>query len=383
MGNLTAARVKALTKSGRYADGDGLYLNIAKGGSKSWVLRITIDRRRRDIGLGSTSTVSLLEARNRAHTHRVDVANGRDPLAEKRRANIPTFREAAIKVHAANVPRWRNANHIANWMRTLERHAMPTIGPMRVDRIQQTDVLRVLEPIWSELPETARRVRQRIRKVLRWCQAHGYVENNVAGEAIDGALPAMPKVKNHLRSMPYLEVSDALRVVDASGASQTAKCCLRFVILTAARPGEARGARWSEMDMDSRVWELPAERMKRGVKHRVPLSDAALEVLDAAKALDDGSDLVFPSPRFPEQQMSDMTLTKVLRSCDLAKKTTVHGFRSSFRTWVLEETDASWEAGEAALAHALGNSTAQAYVRGDLLRARETLMQEWADYLAG
>ena len=382
MGNLTAARVKAVTKPGRYADGGGLYLNVAAGGSKSWVQRITIDGRRRDLGLGSVSAVSLAQARNRAHENRVAVADERDPLAEKRRGDIPTFREAATAVHEANLPRWRNDKHAAGWIRSLERHAMPTIGSMPVDRIRQVDVLIVLKPIWSDIPETARRVRQRIRTVLRWCQAHGYIEHNAAGEAIDGALPPMPKVKAHFRSMHYLEVPDALNVVDASGASFASKYCFRFVILTAARPGEALGARWSEIEMDSREWRLPPDRMKAGAEHRVPLSDAALDVLDAAKALHDGSDYVFPSPLRPGRPLSNVTLTKVLKDCGLAEQATVHGFRSSFRTWALEQTDAPWAVAEAALAHRLGDRTEQVYVRGDLFRAREKLMQKWADFVA-
>ena len=384
MGKLSAAQVKSLTGRGRYSDGDGLYLNIAKGGSKSWVLRITIDRRRRDLGLGSIKGVSLAEARIRAHDLRVAVAQERDPIAEKRRGDIPSFSDAAKTVHEAHRPLWRNAKHADEWIRSLEKHAMPTIGAMPVDRIQQTDVLAVLKPIWSTKPETARRVRQRIKLVLGYCQAHGHIEHNAAGEAIDGALPSMRRTQQHFRSLPYVKVSDALKVVDASGSAPASKLCLRFVILTAARPGEARGARWSEIDMGGREWRLPPERMKAGIAHRVPLSDAALEVLDAAKALRDDSDFVFPSPRKQGHPLSNVTLTKVLRDCGLAKQATVHGFRSSFRTWALECTGAQWAVAEAALAHRLGNSTEQAYVRdADPFRHRQELMQEWADYLAG
>lgn len=383
MGRLTATGVKAITEPGRYGDGDGLYLNIAKGGSKSWVQRITIDGRRRDLGLGSCKTVSLAEARERAHKRRVAVAQGRDPVAEERRGDVPTFAEAARAVHEANVPRWRNDKHASGWIRSLEIHAMPTIGSMRVDRIQQIDVLHILKPIWSVKAETARRVRQRIRTVLRWCQAHGYIKDNAAGEVIDGALPAMPRKRTHFRSLHYLEVADALSVVNASGASLASKYCLRFLILTAARPGEALGARWSEFDVDGREWRLPPDRMKAGVEHRVPLSDAALDVLDAAKALHDGSDYAFPSPLRPGRPLSNVTLTKVLRDCGLAEQATVHGFRATFRTWALEQTDAPWAVAEAALAHRLGDTTEQAYVRGTLFRARQGLMQQWADYLAG
>ena len=384
MGKLSAARVKALTGRGRYSDGDGLYLNIAKGGSKSWVLRITIDRRRRDLGLGSVKSVSLVEARNRAHDLRVAVAQDRDPIAEQRRGDIPTFSDAAKAVHEGLLPSWRNAKHAEGWISSLENHAMPTLGAMPVDRIERSDVLAVLKPIWSTKPETARRVRQRVKVVFGYCQAHGYIENNPAGDAINAALPSMRRTQQHFRSMPHLEVSDALKVVDAGGAALASKLCLRFVILTAARPGEALGARWAEVDMGGREWRLPPERMKGAIEHRVPLSDAALDVLEAAKTLCDGSEFVFPSPRKPGHPLSNATLTKVLRDCDLAKQATVHGFRSSFRRWALECTGAQWEVAETALAHRLGNSTERAYVRTvDLFQPRQRLMQQWADYLAG
>ena len=222
------------------------------------------------------------------------LAEGRDPLAEKRRAKLPTFGEAARKVHEANLPRWRNGKHTANWMTTLVRHALPVIGDMPVDRIGREDVLRVLTPIWTAKPETARRVRQRIRAVLRWCQAHGFVEFNMAGEVIDGALPLTSKMKAHFRALPYREVTGLLATVEASRASLSTKLCLRFLILTAARSGEARGATWDEIDLDACEWRIPGERMKAGVAHRVPLSDAALIVLTQACTLRDETGLVFP-----------------------------------------------------------------------------------------
>ena len=199
-----------------HGDGAGLYLRVASGGSRQWIQRITIDGKRRDLGLGGFPAVSLARARQVAHANRSTVAEGRDPLAEKRRAKLPTFGEAARKVHEANLPRWRNGKHTANWMTTLVRHALPVIGDMPVDRIGREDVLRVLTPIWTAKPETARRVRQRIRAVLRWCQAHGFVEFNMAGEVIDGALPLTSKMKAHFRALPYREVTGLLATVEAS-----------------------------------------------------------------------------------------------------------------------------------------------------------------------
>ena len=233
MGTLTAATAKSLSKPDLHGDGATLYLNVAAGGSKSWIQRVTIDGRRRDLGLGPYPAVSLAQARRRAAHNRAAIADGRDPLAEKRRAALPTFRQAAELTFEATRPRWRNAKHTKNWMQGLAKYALPVIGGLRVDRILREDVLRILTPIWATRPETARKLRGRIRSTLRWCQAHGFVDRNVAGEGIDGALPAMPRVASHFRALPYRDVPDALNTVEASSASLAGKLCLRFLILTA------------------------------------------------------------------------------------------------------------------------------------------------------
>ena len=380
---LTAAKVKALTKPGMHHDGRGLYLRVAPGGSKGWMLRATIDGRRRDLGLGGYPSVSLAKARQFADAHRLAVAEGRDPLAEKRRAKMPTFAEAAAKVHEANLPRWKNGKHTAQRLSTLERYAFPTIGMMPLDRITRRDVLAVLTPIWSAKPETARRVRQRIRTVLKWGQAHGYVEHNAAGDGIDGALPPMPRVKAHFRALPYAEIPAALETIDGSSAGLAAKLCMRFVILTATRSGEARGATWHEIDMDAREWRISANRMKAGAEHRVPLSDAALAVLHEAAPLRGDDDLIFLSARKRGSALSDMTLTKVLRDCGLADRATVHGFRSAFRDWAAERTNAPHAVMERALAHAVADAVEAAYARSDLLERRRALMEEWARFVTG
>ena len=378
---LSATRVKALRDAGRYSDGDGLHLFISRAGGKSWVQRVTIDGRRRDIGLGGYPTVSLAQARKRATDNRAAIADGKDPVADKRKPAVITFSRAAHAVHEVNRPRWRNERHALSWMQTLERHAFPKIGSKPIASIGRTDVLTVLTPIWSTRPETARRVRQRMRTVFRWAMANELIETNPAGEAIDGALPSMPKIKAHLRALPYQEVGAALKTVDASQTSLAAKRCLRLLVLTATRSGEARGATWDEIDLDGSTWTIPASRMKAGVEHRVPLSDQVLEVLTLAHQLEDGSGFCFPSPLRPGRILSDMTLTKVLRSTGLADRATVHGFRTSFKTWTMEQTDTPWAVGEAALAHLLGGSVEQAYARSDLFVRRRTLMQQWADYI--
>jgi len=379
MGTLTVARAKSLSKPGFYRADPTLYLRIAPGGSKSWVQRLTIEGRRHDLGLGGFPLVTLAEARAKAYDNRRLARSGGDPLAAKRRAKTPTFRQAASRTCDALRPRWRNHKHATDWIATLERHAYPVIGDMSVDRIRREDVLRTLTPIWTHRPETARRVRQRMRAVLRWCWAHGYVSENVAGEGIDGALPKMPAVRQHFRALPYSEVASALEAVEASHASQAAKLCLRFLILTAARSGEARGATWPEIDMEAREWRIPADRMKGGASHRVPLSDAALAALDQARTLDDGSGLVFPSPLRAGRPLSNMTLTKILRNQGLATRATVHGFRSTFRDWCAE-TGKPREIAEAALAHTVGGVEG-AYFRSDLLARRRVLMDQWAAFL--
>ena len=381
MARLSAAKVKAIKKRGMHGDGNGLYLRVTGSGSRSWMQRIVIHGRRRDMGLGSYPAIGLAEARALALANKALVNAGRDPLAERHRANVPTFREAAKKVYEANLPRWRNGKHTVNWWGSLELHAFPVIGDVKVDRIRRSDVLAVLEPIWTVRPETARRVRQRIRTILRWCEAHDYCAGNAAGEALNGALPPMPRLKAHHRALPYREVAEALATVDASDASLAAKLCLRFLVLTAARSGEARGAVWDEIDGDAREWRIPAGRMKGGVQHRVPLSGSALGALEQASQLRDDSGLIFPSPVRPGHPMSDMTLTKVLRTTGLADRSTVHGFRSTFRDWASECTNAPHAVMELSLAHAVGSSVEQAYARSDLLAKRRALMDEWADFL--
>ena len=381
MANLTVAQVKSFSKPGLYGDGGTLYLRVASGGSKAWIQRLTIEGKRRDIGLGGFPLVTLAEARRKSLDNRRLAREGGDPLAEKRRQKMPTFREAAQRTHEGLRPRWRNGKHTVSWMQTLERHAFPVLADMPVDRIGREDVLNVLIPIWGDRMETARRIRQRIRTVLGWCEAHGFVDNNVAGDSIKGALPPMPPVKAHYRALPHHEVADALRMIAHSGASISAKCCLRFVILTATRSGAARGATWREIDLSARIWTIPAHRMKNNVEHRVPLNDAALEAVGEVRELKDASGLIFPSPQLAGRPLSDMTLTKVLRNLGLAERATVHGFRNSFRDWAAESGKRR-ELAEAALAHEVGGVEG-AYFRSKLLEGRRELMEEWGRYVTG
>ena len=378
---LTAAKAKSLSKPGMYRADPTLYLRIAPSGAKHWIQRLTIDGRRHDLGLGGFPVVSLAEAREQAFENRRKVRAGGNPLAEKQRATVPTFRQATALTFKALRPRWNNDKHVADWTSSMERYAFPILGDLRVNRIQREDVLRVLTPIWARKPETARRVRQRIRSVLRWAHAHAYVGENMAGEALEGALPSLTVRQTHFRALPYPEVPGALETVRESPASLPARLCFEFLVLTAARSGEARNAAWAEMDTEAREWRIPGERMKGGREHRVPLSDAALGVLEQARALDEGSGLVFPSPMRASRPLSDMTLTKILRDRGLADRATVHGFRSAFRDWCAE-TGKPREIAEAALAHTVGGVEG-AYFRSDLFARRRALMDQWAGFLTG
>ena len=364
---------------GKHADGDGLTLVVKPRGTRSWVVRLTVDGKQRDIGIGGYPSVSLADARLRAAEMRADAIDGNDPTDAGRTADSPTFAAAAKVVHEMNLPRWRNKHAANEWLASLERYAFDRIGNVPLQRIKRSDIIAVLSPIWTTKPETARRVRQRIRKVMQYGMAHGWVETNPAGEAIDGALPSMPKVKNHQRALPYSEVPAALDKIAQSHASEASKLCLRFLVLTAVRSGEARGARWNEIDVESATWTIPAGRMKANGEHRVPLSHQALDTLESARSLDDGSGLIFPSPLRQGEPLSWQALLRLLRAHGM--DTTVHGFRSAFKTWGIEQTAAPWAVTEAALAHVVGNSVEAAYVRSDLFDQRHQLMQAWANYL--
>lgn len=381
METLTAGRVKTIKLPGRYAAGvPGLYLVVTPSQTKNWVQRIVIDGKRRDRGLGSVKIVSLKQARTKALENRDAVAEGYDPwTAEKRAKDMPTFRKCADMTIAMNEPRWRHPKTVLQFRRALETYAYPVLGDVRIDRLTRGQVLAVLTPIWIERPTVAKKLRQRIRQIFALALAHGWIETNPAGEMIDAALPRQ-RAGAHFRGLDYREAPAALSAVDASSAPTTARLCFRFMVLTAARSGEARGARWDEVDMNARTWTIPAARMKGGIEHRVPLSGAAYSALNDARALDNGSGYVFPSARNGEA-MTGETLAQVLRVTGLVEDTTLHGFRTTFKTWTMEQTDTPWAVGEAALAHALGNSTEQAYARSDLFERRRELMQRWADYL--
>jgi len=376
---LSAAFVGTVIKPGKYTDGNGLFLKVEGTGARRWVQRIVVRGKRTEIGLGPTSLVSLAEARETAVQNRKLARQGGDPLKAKREAEaVMTFEEAARAVYEIHRPGWRNVKHAAQFISTLETYTFPRMGSHKITDITTADVLAVLQPIWIAKPETARRVRQRIGTVMKWAVAKGWRQDNPA-EAISQALPKQTEVQQHRKSLPYAEVAGFLETVRASGAGDITKLALELVILTAGRSGEVRLADWSEFDFERGVWTVPATRMKAKREHRVPLSPRAMEILEAAKALGDGTGLAFPGTK-AGKALSDATLSKLTK--ELGFDVDVHGFRTSFKMWAQERTNAPREVSEAALAHTVKNKAEAAYARSDLFEKRSKLMQGWAQFLS-
>lgn len=377
---LTAKFVEGAREPGKYFDGHGLFLRVQPNGARQWVQRIVIRGKRRELGLGNPSLVPLADARAKALENRKLARSGGDPIQAKREAEaVLTFEEAARKVHALHLPTWRNAKHGAQFISTLETYAFPRMGKLKVGDIGTADVLAVLSPIWTEKPETAARVKQRIGTVMQWAAAQGWRQDNPA-ESIAQALPKRDKSqKKHRKSLPYAEVAGCIQRVQASAAGLSTKMAFEFLVLTATRSGETRLAVWDEIDLDNAVWEIPGSRMKAKRPHRIPLPERAVEILYAAKHLSDKSPLVFPGTK-PGKPLSDMTLSKLVK--ELGFDADIHGFRTSFRTWGQERTNSPREVAEAALAHNIGNEVEMAYARSDLFEKRRKLMERWAGYLA-
>lgn len=376
---LTALFVKNVRKPGKYFDGHGLMLRVEKNGTRFWVQRITIRGKRCEIGLGPASLVSLADARDAALANRKLAHSGGDPLAGRRAAKaVMTFEEAARQVHALHLPTWRSKTHANQFINSLENNVFPRIGAVRVSEVTAADVLAVLTPIWTGKAVTARRVKQRIGLVMKWAVAQGWRQDNPA-EAVTLALPKHDTRQEPRKALPYVEVGACIEAVRAANVAIATKLAFEFLVLTATRSGEVRKAVWSEINREARVWEIPASRMKANRPHRVPLSDRALEILHDADAIGDGSKIIFPGAR-RGVGMNSNTLAASVKIAGF--EVDIHGFRTSFRTWVQEQTEAPREVAEAALAHVIGDSVEQAYARSDMLEKRRALMDAWAAYLA-
>lgn len=375
---LTAQAVKSANAPGKYFDGHGLYLRVDPNGSRFWVQRITIRGKRTELGLGSPALVSLAEARSKALENRRLAREGGDPLQVRREAKaMLTFEQAARKVHELHLPTWHNAKHGRDFIASLEVYAFPRLGKLKLQDVSTADVLAVLMPIWTSKAETARRVRQRIGTVMKWAIAQGWRQDNPA-ENINQALPKVAKRQEHRKALPHAEVAGCLAAVNASKAGLATKYALELLVLTAARSGEVREARWDEFNLATKVWEVPSDRMKMKRPHRVPLSSRAIEVLRNAEGLSDQTGLAFPGTK-QGRPLSDMTLSKLVK--ELGFDADVHGFRTSFRTWAQECTSFPREVAESALAHLSGDAVERAYARSDVFEKRREMMEAWAAYL--
>lgn len=375
---------------GLHSDGEirGLYLRVSEAGSRGWLLRFMLAGRRRDMWLGSSSELTLAEARELAREARKLIKAKIDPIEHRHRERVEakrldglrswTFKLAAEAVHETLRPGWKNDKHAEQWMNTLTAYAFPKIGERPVGEIDVAAVLDVLRPIWNTKAETARRVRQRLDAVMRWALAHGYANTNPVAAAVD-LLPKQRDVVEHHAAMPYKAVPKFVTKLQALEVSAS-RLALEFAILTAARSGEVRGATWSEIDLKAATWRISASRMKAAREHRVPLSRQAVALLKAAGKQwgTDPKAPVFPNPQ--GKALSDMALTQLLRGMGHAK--TVHGFRSSFRDWCAEN-GVSRELAERALAHAVKDATEAAYHRTDQLEQRRPLMQQWGVFVRG
>lgn len=380
MAKLNTKKLRELTEPGRYADGGGLYLHIREGGSRQWVLRTTVHGKRKDIGIGSVSIVTLAEARDAAHAMRKAARQGIDPLHERQKNKaIPTYREAAQHVWEVNRKTWRNSKHADQWINTQETYACPIIGNLRVDHVTSSHVLDVLMPIWLTKEETARRLKQRMRMVFDWTKAAGHRSGDNPMDGIGKALPKQANDVKHHDALPWQEVPEFVHALrDREGGAVSAKA-LQFAILTVVRSGEVRLAVWDEIDWESKTWTVPAARMKMKREHRVPLPSEAIAVLESCREY--GSAFIFPGDK-PNRPLSNMAFAKLIERMGRSGFTP-HGFRSSFRDWCSENDAAPREIAEMALAHKVGDKTELAYARSDLLERRRALMTKWAAYVYG
>ena len=388
IGKLTTIQVRQAKHRGLYGDGGGLFLQVSANGAKSWIFRFKETGRLRVMGLGPLHTVGLAEARDRALECRKLRLDGRDPIEERRTARsvarfeaakAVTFKECAQAYIAAHKAGWRNDKHAAQWPATLAAYVYPVFGALPAQSVDVGLVMRALEPIWTEKPETASRVRGRIESILDWATARGYRkgENPARWRGhIENLLPKKSKVRRveHLAALGYHEIGAFM--AELRQQEGIAARALEFLILTAARTGEVIGARWGEINIAERLWTIPAERMKAGREHRVPLSNAAMAIVDAMVKIRQ-HDLVFPSNR-AGRAISGIGCSSVLKR--MRDDLTVHGFRSSFRDWAAESTSFPTEVAEMALAHTVADKVEAAYRRGDLFQKRRQLAEAWATF---
>jgi integrase len=385
---LSALEVGRLKTDGMHPVGGipGLYLQVT-GPARSWILRMMVGSKRRDMGLGSFPAVTLAAAREKARSAREQVAEGVDPIRARldaqsqlkaKQITAVTFAGAARSFLDAKSDEWKSAKHRQQWENSLENYAMPVIGQLLIGDVKQEHVLAILEPIWKTKTETASRIRGRIEQVLDWATVRGLRSGENPAQwrgRLDHLLAKPSKIAKveHFASLPCDQVNAFM--VDLRGRHGNGARALELLVLTAVRSGEVRGAKWSEIDVGAAQWVIPAERMKAKTEHRVPLTKAALALIEQ-QPREEGTDLIFPGTK--GQPLSDMTLTNIMRRMGL--DAVPHGFRSTFRDWVSERTNFPADVAEMALAHTIANKTEAAYRRGDLFAKRAQLMQAWAEF---
>jgi integrase len=390
LNRLTARAVATAAQPGIYADGGGLYLRVARTGSKCWVLRFMLDGQAREMGLGGVAKVGLADARKKAAEQRLLLADRIDPIDRRKgehgakkieAARAMTFDDCAAAYIQAHEAGWRHAKHHQQWTNSLARHVSPAFGALPVRAVDVGLVMKVLEPIWTTKPETAARVRGRIEAVLDWAKVRGFRESDNPARwrgHLSNLLPQRSKLRavKHFAALPYAEIAPFMSELRSRAGALAA--ALEFLILTAARTSEVINARWGEIDWSARMWTIPASRMKSGREHRVPLSADALAVLDRMKTA--GGEFIFGGSE-PGRKLGTMALLGLLRRMGRSD-ITAHGFRSTFRDWAAERTNFPSEVAEMALAHAVGSKVEAAYRRGDLFDKRRRLMEAWAEYCA-
>lgn len=386
---LSAAAIKNARKDGLYADGNGLYLQVSKTGTKSWSFRFTLNGKARQMGLGPLNELGLKDARDEAIGCRALLRDGIDPIedrearrsaAQAETAKVQTFKYCAREYIRGQSSAWKNVKHGKQWTRTLETYVYPTIGALPVDKVDTPLIVQILTPIWHTKTETASRVRGRIESILDWAAVSGFRQGENPARwrgHLDKMFPKRSRVKpvKHYPSLPYPEMPKFMEALTTEeGHTITA---FTFAVLTASRTGEVIGARWDEFDLQRKIWTIPAERMKAKKEHRVALSDKALELIQSLPVHGD-SPYVFPGRRV-KKPMSNMAFIQILKRLGYSH-VTPHGFRSTFRDWVSEATGYPSEVAEMALAHSVSDKVEAAYRRGDLLQKRFNLMDDWAGY---
>ncbi|MDA7568642.1 integrase arm-type DNA-binding domain-containing protein [Emcibacteraceae bacterium] len=386
---LTDRGIKAQDKPGRYADGNGLYLQVGKSGAKSWIFRFMLDSNSREMGLGPIRIITLSQAREEANYCKNLLRSGIDPIrarderiavekeSNKEMLSFQKCTEGYLKAHSAS---WRSARHAEIWHSSVKRFAYPIIGPIHVNKIERGHIMNILDPIWREKTETASRLRGRLESILNWATVQEYRKGDNPARwrgYLDQLLPKPSEIHTvkHFPALPYREINSFMNKLRQREAQSA--LCLRLIILTATRSGEARGAKWGEFDLAKAEWTIPAERMKAKKEHVIPLSAEAVSIVQSLPHMS-RSDYLFPSSR-SLKPLSDVVFKKLMERMNVSNITT-HGFRSTFRDWAAEQTSFPREVIENALSHQLKDKAEAAYFRSNLLDKRRELMDKWADY---